>query len=110
MIYNILWTGGLDSTYAVASLAKNTTSDVRIQPFYVIDANRKSYPLELKAIHIITNILNSLNGNDKIFPLKTIKREDIKISNEISCAFGYLKQKYGLGSQYSWLASLATEK
>lgn len=106
-ILNILWTGGLDSTYAVVSLVHQTNPSVLIQPFYVIDKNRKSYKLELNAIKRITDLINCKEKATRVLPAKIFRLEEIEINPEIKNAYCYLKTKYSLGSQYAWLASLA---
>ena len=106
-VLNILWTGGLDSTYAVVSLVHNTDSSVQIQPFYVIDPNRKSYKKELEAIKQITDKVNSKVRITRILPAKIFKLEEIGIKPDIKTSYDYLSNKYNLGSQYAWMASLA---
>lgn len=52
---NILWTGGLESTYRVAELSRR---DVVIQPHYVA-TDRTSVKYELRAIDRITKVLQA---------------------------------------------------
>jgi 7-cyano-7-deazaguanine synthase len=51
---NILWTGGLDSTFRVVELSRRQCT---IQPYYVTIGKSKSFYHELKAIDKITRIL-----------------------------------------------------
>ena len=102
---NVLWTGGLDSTYRVLELVSQT--EISIQPYYVIDKNRRSYKYELKAINEITAEVNNRCREQRILPLKTINLDDIRIPSHIDNAFRNLHDKYSIGSQYAWLASLA---
>lgn len=52
---DVLWTGGLDSTFLVASLCAH--EDIAVQPYYIIDEARRSTEQELKAIRTITDAL-----------------------------------------------------
>lgn len=51
---NILWTGGLDSTFRVVELSRYSCT---IQPYYIVIGKRKSLANELKAIKTISKIL-----------------------------------------------------
>lgn len=49
---NVLWTGGLDSSYRIIELSR---LDIDIQPYYIYDHTRGSIKHELKAIKMITD-------------------------------------------------------
>lgn len=51
---NILWTGGMDSTFRIVELSQ---CQCTIQPYYIIMEKRKSLHHELKAIEIISRII-----------------------------------------------------
>lgn len=55
-IINIMWTGGLDSTYRIVELSRCRCS---IQPYYIIIGKDKSLQHELNAIAKITQIIKS---------------------------------------------------
>lgn len=105
---NVLWTGGLDSTYLVVKLA--TTTNRVIQPYYILDENRKSVKKELNAIAAITNMLRS-NGkvtatlNDIII----VKKSTLSDDSKISAAWKKLHEECVLGSQYEFLARFAKQ-
>ena len=60
---NILWTGGLDSTYRILELSMQ---DVTIQPYYLASVN-PSTKYEIRAIEELTEIIkkkeNQLNAH-----------------------------------------------
>ena len=101
---NVLWTGGLDSTYRICELSRQ---NVKVQPIYVTE-NRKSEKKELEAIQRIVLKLNS-NPLTKftLLPLKTFDIKRLKPNKDISNAWNNLNKKYLLGSQYEYLATLA---
>lgn len=102
---NVLWTGGLDSTFRMCQLA---LQNVEINPYYIIDKNRKSTPKELAAIRNITKELRKNNHTKAtINPLKIIQQDDIPKNESITNAWQVLKRKYKLGSQYDFLARFA---
>ena len=59
---NVLWTGGLDSTYRVLELSR---TDVTIQPYYLAYVN-PSTKYEIRAIRQITKVILSVH----LSPLK----------------------------------------
>lgn len=104
---NILWTGGLDSTYRIIELSR---LNVTIQPFYILDKTRKSIAQELKAMRKITiDIKNNANTKAKLLPFKIINISDIHEDNSITKAWSILNKKYILGSQYDFLARFAKQ-
>ncbi|MCM1139808.1 MAG: hypothetical protein NC453_14670 [Muribaculum sp.] len=99
---NVLWTGGLDSTFRVCELSR---IPVIIQPYYMIDEHRTGSHYELKAIKDITKMLESFpTTKAKIQNVITIKKTDIEISDSIHKSYQYLQEKYLLGSQYEYFA------
>lgn len=104
---NVLWTGGLDSSYRVIELSKLA---VIIQPYYIFDHARRSIKNELRAIEAITDDIkkNSSTLAD-LMPVKIIYDHEIKADSEISAAWRILNKKYALGSQYDYLARFAKQ-
>ncbi|MBN2535454.1 MAG: 7-cyano-7-deazaguanine synthase [Spirochaetales bacterium] len=103
-LVNILWTGGLDSSFTMVYLSK---TDVIIQPYYIRD-NRKSEEKELNAIAEITaDILKHPETKCKILPLKIYMSSEIEPDAEITSAFHRLRDTTNIGSQYDWLARFA---
>jgi hypothetical protein len=105
-VYNVLWTGGWDSTFRIIQLYR---LDAKIQPIYIIDHGRKSYPKELEAIEKITQELPlKFNGSKgEILPLLIFKRKDIPFNIYLKLIHKYLRKKESFGSQYYWLACVA---
>jgi len=98
MEINIFWTGGWDSTFRICTLVAD--SNCKIQPFYIIDPERKSYPLEINTMYKIKHIINMKNGSEIIRPVKFYHIDDIFPNEQITNWYNILKQKLKLGSQY----------
>ncbi len=106
-LVNIFWTGGWDSTFRVASLARK---EVIIQPYYLKD-NRKSELHELNAINLITKELKSRSSTKGLIrEVITMKTSEIEKDKEITKAWHSLSKKIHLGTQYDWLARFAKNK
>lgn len=109
MIVNILWTGGLDSTYRVCELSRIIVGGI-IQPFYIYDRTRKSTNQELKAIRRITKIIKS---NPKtvatLRDVYIVDNSEIKPDIIITEAWKVLYEKYNLGIQYDYIARFAKQ-
>ena len=106
---NVLWTGGLDSSFRVCELAR-LLGDGVIQPYYIRDRTRGSIKYELSAISRITKYLRNHPAtvatlNDVII----IEDYDIKPDKEITEAWEYCREKFKLGSQYDYLARFAKQ-
>lgn len=100
----ILWTGGLDSSYRIVKLS---FCKVTVQPYYISD-NRESEELELAAINKISNILKKSKKTKFILlPLIQLKRKEIVISSTVSDSFNKIKERFYVGSQYEWLAEFS---
>lgn len=104
-IINILWTGGLDSTYRIVELSQYA---VIVQPYYLIDPLRQSTKYEIRAMSRIRELL--LQNKKTLFKLLQTKYIDIReipADEEITQSYIKLYEKYKLGSQYDWLARFA---
>ena len=105
---NILWTGGLDSTYLVVNLLR---MGVILQPYYIIDKDRKSVNKELDAIKNITNTIRSSNNiSGVLHDCMFVEKDKIALCPEITASWQALNEKYTLGSQYDWLARFAKQE
>ncbi len=103
---NVLWTGGLDSTYRVLELSR---TDVTIQPYYLAYVN-PSTKYEIRAIRQITKvILSRPETKCTLLPLKVVQASRIKANTEITSAWDKLHGLYQLGSQYDWIARFAAQ-
>jgi len=102
--YNIMWTGGLDSTYTMVVYSR---SEVEIQPYY-LKHGRKSEKYELLAMKdIMEDLLSRKETKAHILPLIVIGESDIPGDPEVEAAYRRLKDDGGLGSQYDWIARYA---
>lgn len=107
-IVNILWTGGLDSSFRVIELSQ---MEVIIQPYYIIDPVRSSLHYELKAIETISNIIRKHpKTKAQLLNLKKIYIKDINPDKDITDAFNRLHNKYTIGHQYDLIARYAKQK
>lgn len=105
---NVLWTGGLDSTYLVFKLCK--LGGMEIQPYYILDEERKSVNKELTAISKITNrILRSPDFSSKLNDIIIIRKAEIMQDSEITSSWKELHKECVLGSQYDFLARFAKQ-
>ena len=103
---NILWTGGLDSTYRVLELSQQ---DVTIQPYYLASVN-PSTQYELNAITELTeSILKRPETKCELLPLIVVNAEQIKPNDAITKAWERLHEMSHLGSQYDFIARLAAQ-
>ena len=106
-LVNILWTGGLDSSFRVVELSM---LDVIIQPWYILDTVRKSAKNELRAIQKISNIIdNHQKTKAKLLPIRIIHLEEISECKEITDSFNHLHYKYNIGHQYDLIARYAKQ-
>lgn len=104
---NILWTGGLDSSFRVIELSQ---MDVVIQPYYIVDTVRRSLPNELKAMANISKIIKSHPRTKAVLlDLIKINLNDIKQDSEITNAFNRLHDTYIIGHQYDLIARYAVQ-
>lgn len=104
--YNVLWTGGWDSTFRVIQLFHR---DASIQPIYILDHSRISYTKELESIRKITAYLPERFPNSKgeVKPLIIIDKKDIAPNLYLKLIHKFLRKKVDLGSQYYYLARIA---
>ncbi|MDN3644279.1 7-cyano-7-deazaguanine synthase [Lutimonas halocynthiae] len=102
---NLLWTGGWDSTFQLLQAALKYHS--KVQPYYIIDPNRKSIANELMAMRKIKSALfNSFpEAKELILPIIFCKVDDVEIDEDIEKAFLNFKKEKHIGIQYLWLAS-----
>ena len=107
MLINVLWTGGLDSTFRLVELSRE---DVEVQPYYIEDSGRKSIPQEKKAMDRIYTILKKkIQTKALLKEIKFIKLEDIRLNDQITKSWEYFSQYNKLGNQYDFLARFALQ-
>ena len=103
-IVHILWTGGWDSTFRMIQLASRGAI---IQPYYIIDTNRKSSLVEIRQIHRIKEDLSLKYESCLIKDLNIIELGTINVDNKFIDAHKRLLKESFMGSQYVWIAALA---
>lgn len=106
-IINILWTGGLDSTFRLVELSRE---NVEIQPFYIVDPIRKSIPQEKKAMdRIYILIKNKPQTKATLRDIRFIELNTIESNNEITNSWKRFSDSHKLGSQYDFIARFALQ-
>ena len=101
---NILWTGGMDSTFRMAQLVllfKKT-----VQPYYIIDSGRYSLQHEIKTMEKIIQAFSKKDpeAESRILPVYFFHLNDIPKNKEIEESYNRLLQYESIGIQYQWLA------
>ncbi|MBO6132889.1 MAG: hypothetical protein J6P05_00955 [Lachnospiraceae bacterium] len=106
-VYNVLWTGGLDSSYTMMLFSKE---DIIVQPYH-IKSGRRSESLELRAIQsVLKDILEKKDTRAEIRPLIVLDQSDIPENKEITEAYRRLNEKNGIGIQYEWLGRFSASQ
>ena len=101
---NILWTGGMDSTFRLAQLLFIYKKNV--QPYYIIDEERFSTQYELRAMEAIKKrcIQKDPENEKRILPTIFHDLKNIPADKEISDSYQRLVKIESIGIQYQWLA------
>ena len=100
-IINILWTGGLDSTFRICDLSR---FDVTVQPYYIVES-RASEKYERRAMETIAELLKTKETTKfDLLPVRFIESKTFSADPEVTEAFRYLRESYRLGTQYDYLA------
>lgn len=106
-IIHLFWTGGWDSTFRLLDLI--LIHNQTVQPFYVIDPERRSFPLEIKAIGEIKAAIleRKPEAKELLFPTKFTRLGEIPLNERITEQYHRLLKVGHLGGQYEWLARFA---
>jgi hypothetical protein len=99
---NLLWTGGWDSTFRLVSLI---SKGVLVQPYYIVDPDRRSLNIEKRTMTAIYDECRPLSGY--IYPTISVHRDDLRPDDEIDGQYRQLSQMCHIGKQYPWFAKLA---
>lgn len=101
-LVNILWTGGLDSTFRVAELSR---MEVIVQPYYLQLRERHSYKYELRAVAQITRMLreNPLTKAE-IRDVIVVDESTLVHDDSIFRSWDSLHRQFQLGTQYELIA------
>jgi hypothetical protein len=104
----VFWTGGLDSSFRIFDLVRRDAQDV--QPIYLIDAGRRSYPMEIETLsRLRVALAERFPGARRLAPTAIFDRRDFPVRAEIAEAFATLRSEGRIGSQYEWLAQFAND-
>jgi 7-cyano-7-deazaguanine synthase in queuosine biosynthesis len=104
---HLAWTGGWDSTFRVLSLISQHSCC--IQPYYVIDRQRRSWPIEIETMHKIQEACRQ-DPSTFIGTIRQpifVEKETIAADELITAQYKQLRNRVYLGVQYDWLARLA---
>lgn len=106
----LLWTGGWDSTFRLLRLLLDLRRPVA--PIYLQDDTRASLPVELATMDRIRAALAEAQPHTRALlgPTTFVRVADIAPDPEIQRAGDRLAAKYGIGSQYPWLARFCRER
>ncbi|MFB6318231.1 hypothetical protein [Saccharicrinis sp. FJH54] len=106
----LLWTGGWDSTFRLCELLILFKKSV--QPYYLIDNNRKSLRNELQAQKKIKELLKTkqLGTEAVLLPTVFFNTDQLKQDADIDHHFNTLIQHVHYGIQYKWLAQYCKEQ
>lgn len=102
---NLLWTGGWDSTFRLLELLFDEQCPV--QPWYLVDEERKSTDYELEAMRAIGEAIRARDEGafHRLRPVRSVPLDSVAPNAELSKLWGGVR----LGSQYDWLARFASQ-
>lgn len=106
----VLWTGGWDSTFRVLQLVLTETRVV--QPWYVVEGERRASSAERKAMQSIRDRLRALNAEAAARLRATIevRLDEIPPDARLFAHYEACLQHGFIGGQYEWLARLCSER
>jgi hypothetical protein len=106
---HLLWTGGWDSTFRLIDLV--LTRKCRVQPYYIVDASRRSTGHELRAMAEIRELVErrDARARDRLLPTYFGDVRKIRPDAQVSRAFESLRERDFIGLQYEYLARFARE-
>ena len=106
---NLLWTGGLDSTFRLCELL--LLKKQIVQPYYIIDPNRHSLRYEIKAHKKIKRLLIQTDPSVKknMLPTYYFIAPDEKYSTDIEDGFNEINKITRFGIQFKWLANFCEQ-
>lgn len=105
----LLWTGGLDSTYRLLELI--LVQKRLVQPHYLIDSSRRSTAVELRARDTIQRMLctHSPECASLLLPTSFHSVVDIRPNPRVTSCYNEVRSRLGLGNQHELLALLADQ-
>jgi hypothetical protein len=105
----LLWTGGWDFTFRLCELI--LLKKVKVQPIYLIDSDRLSFPIEIRTMYKIKSLLvqKSKSVENMILPIFFLSINDIKKNYLTSKRYMRLNRTFNIGGQYDWIARFAEQ-
>jgi hypothetical protein len=103
-VHHVLWTGGWDSTFRVADLV--LTYGRTVQPWYVVDPERRSNRQEHRAMASIRAWLEAAGAGALLLPTIVRTAASIPVDPELAEAARTLRARTAVPAQYEWLAML----
>ena len=103
---NILWTGGLDSSFRIVELSR---CQCIIQPYYIVFGNKESLNHELNAINKISRILRK-DKRTKAELLDPIIVDEEDIPRDVGTFDSWMRLMRGVSWQYYVFAKYASQQ
>lgn len=101
----LLWTGGWDSTFLLLWLV--LVKQQTVEPIYLIDPERRSTGMELRAMRGIKQRLRERHpeASSRLRPTQFADRHDLPVDPAIEASLDHLRNggKWHVGSQYAWI-------
>lgn len=106
-LVHLLWTGGWDSTFRLLDLL--LVKQRPVQPYYLVDAARRSFATEILAMNAIKRRLAETSPERIGLVRPTVLRDvlDIPPDPEIAECYRRFCEKVHIGVQYEWGARFA---
>ncbi|MGO4550276.1 hypothetical protein AB4059_04125 [Lysobacter sp. 2RAF19] len=106
----MLWTGGWDSTFHLLQLLFEHR--LPVVPIYLVDPTRKSSLIELETMDRIREALTQAHPETRalLHPTEMVRVADLAPDPTVQDAFDRMALRYGIGSQYAWLARFAKQR
>jgi hypothetical protein len=105
----MLWTGGWDSTFHLLQLLLGHR--LPVAPIYLVDETRTSSSIELATMARIRDALADMHPHTRALlrPPTVVRVADLAPDANIQLAFDRMALRYGIGSQYAWLARFSRQ-
>jgi hypothetical protein len=106
---NLLWTSGWDSTFRLLQLL--LIEKYPVKSLYVMDPKRRSLAMEIRTIEKIKQavVRERPECRSLLLPTRFVLESDIPVDANISAQISKIREIYGIGDQYDWLARFAKQ-
>lgn len=101
---NLFWTGGWDSTFRLLQLV--LTQKRTVQPYYLIDPDRRSLRNEISARRKIIDCLFTEypHTRELVLPGIFYEVDDITPNKQVAAAYRFMRETKDVDFQYLWLS------